>query len=97
MGTHVLLFMVSGTWELLRQCLLNEPRKFWLCCLPAVPTRANAFTSLSFDSHLGQNGNDNYNCSFTGLLLRLDEVMALDSTFTVKSTQGNGNSVEIRT
>lgn len=70
--------------------------EFWLCCLLAVPTGANAFTILSFDSHHCQSGNSNYNCSFTGLLFRLDEVMALDSIFTVKSTQGNGNRVEIR-
>lgn len=94
---HILLFMVSGIWKLLlSQCLLNGPKKFWLCRLPAVSTTANVFTSLSFDFHLCQNGDNNYNSSFTGLLLRLDEIIALESILFTVVTQCNGKSVEIK-
>ena len=84
-GPQVLLFKVSGIWGLLSQCLLNEPKKFWLCCLPAVSAQANAFTSLSFDFYLWQNVDNDYNSPFTGLLLKLDELIALESTLTVKN------------
>ena len=50
-----------------------------------MSAQANAFTSLSFDFYLWQNVDNDYNSPFTGLLLKLDELIALESTLTVKN------------
>lgn len=63
----VLLVIMSSTWELLNVFFRNQ-RNSGSAAVSAVSTRVNALTSLSFDFHLCQNGDNNFSSFFAGLL-----------------------------
>lgn len=65
----VLLVIMSGTWELLNVFFRNQ-RNSGSAAVSAVSTRVNALTSLSFDFHLCQNGDNNFNSFFCGVIVK---------------------------